>query len=50
MINPTRKGPGIGADLRKRLHVRGPEVRAWMGVVELGCALILVGALLMLFV
>jgi hypothetical protein len=36
--------------VRSTLEARGPEVRAWLGVVELGCALILVGALLMLFV
>lgn len=36
--------------MRAALVDRGPEVRAWLGVVELGCALILVGALLMLFV
>jgi hypothetical protein len=31
------------ADLRERLHVRGPEVRHWLDVVCLGLALIVAG-------
>jgi hypothetical protein len=29
----------------KRLREREPEIRPWLGLVELGCALIMVGLL-----